>query len=214
MKHYVIEGIDCTGKTTQLQALQHVMRGITLQEYTKRKRSHSPVFINTPGSLPLGAEVKALIMKHKPCEKACFLLYQGAYAEIIQTVREAEVPVFFDRSLISGLAYGRLDDTNAVRLFKYTMGTLTIDRLAVLTIRKRDLETRLAQKDGPLDYIENRGVDYLLDIQQGMLDLISKLRYLGFIKEVTIIDSTMSFNVITKSLMNFFNLGIHLPSVN
>jgi dTMP kinase len=157
--YLALEGIDGAGKTTQLERLESL--------YPKA------LFTREPGGSALGQHLRALLLESQAhyCPKAEFLLFLADRAEHI---REVIAPagdrlIISDRSAVSGMAYawGLESPEELARMNRFATGGRLPDRVVLLKQDEATLHARL-KKRGAADRIEQRGVHYLLGVQERM----------------------------------------------
>lgn len=189
--YIAIEGIDTSGKSTQINKLaKHFPDAIVTKE---------------PGATDIGKDIREIVLSARAqSKKAEFLLFLADRAEHIQEVIEpnSDKMVISDRSAVSGVAYalvqGELDKKDLVSLNNFATSNTYPDKVFLLRLTKQELEHRLSQKE--LDGIELRGSQYLLNIQDS---IVEAAKLLGI--ELVMIDATQSRNEITKSILNNIN---------
>lgn len=186
--YIAIEGIDTAGKSTQIEKLHvHFKDAIITKE---------------PGGTEAGKEIRQIVLSAKTkSKKAEFLLFLADRAEHIKEIIEPNLQkmIISDRSVVSGVAYalvqGEISETAIVHLNRFATGGIYPQKVFLLKLTKEELSFRLSQKK--LDGIELRGVDYLLSIQEALIEA-SKLLNI----ELVIIDATKDINSITQEILN------------
>ena len=153
-----LEGIDGSGKSTQIARLADWLRSRGLDVTTCRD----------PGSTPLGDAVRAILLdRHDvhPEPVAEMLLYMAARAQLVAEVVAPALDrgdwVVSDRYLVSNIVYqghaGGIDPESVRRVGAVATGGLMPDLVILLDA---DLETSAGRLDRPLDKLENRGDGY------------------------------------------------------
>ncbi len=186
--YIAIEGIDTAGKSTQIAALS--------------KHFPEAVITKEPGGTPIGKEIREMVLSARTKSKrAEFLLFLADRAEHIKEVIEPNIEnkmIISDRSVISGVAYaliqGEIKETAIVHLNKFATGGIYPEKVFLLRLSKEELEFRLSQKE--LDGIELRGSEYLLKIQNAIIEAAKLLNI-----ELVEIDATGSIDEITKEIL-------------
>lgn len=186
--YVALEGIDTCGKSTQIAAL----------------REHFPqaIFTKEPGGSALGATLRELILQAhtssqpsaSPISKeAEFFLFLADRAEHIDKIIKPNLHklIIADRSLISGIAYANDLESRAINL-ACTQGIVP-DLCFVFVIDKPTLQVRLGTKTK--DSIEMRGIDYLLAIQDRIIQVAHSTA-----KHTIEIDATKDIAHITQEL--------------
>lgn len=191
--YIAIEGIDTAGKSTQIEALSgHFLEAIITKE---------------PGATEIGKEIREMVLSAKAkSKKAEFLLFLADRAEHIKEVIEPNINdymIISDRSAVSGVAYaliqGEIDTKDLVSLNDFATNRMYPNKIFLLRLTKKELEFRLSQKE--LDGIELRGSEYLLKIQDA---IVEATKLLGL--ELVEIDATLSREDITTSILNNINI--------
>ena len=189
--YIAIEGIDTAGKSTQIAALS--------------KHFANAVITKEPGGTTIGKEIREMVLSAKTKSKrAEFLLFLADRAEHVAEVIEPnlEKMIISDRSAVSGVAYaliqGDIDKKSLVELNNFATKGIYPQKVFLLRLTKEELEFRLSQKE--LDGIELRGSEYLLAIQEA---IIEATKLLGL--ELVEIDATKSIEAITQDILNNIN---------
>lgn len=102
-KFIVVEGVDFTGKTTQVRKIENLLRNLGASFKTTRE----------PGGTKLGERVREIVLASKeedePAKQAILLLFMASRAEniakVILPALEAGINVICDRFLASTLVY-------------------------------------------------------------------------------------------------------------
>ena len=190
--YITIEGIDTAGKSTQIAALE----------------SNFPdaVITKEPGATEIGKEIREMVLSAKAqSKKAEFLLFLADRAEHIAEVIEPNIKekmIISDRSVVSGVAYaliqGEISETAILHLNRFATNGIYPEKVFLLRLTKEELEFRLSQKE--LDGIELRGSDYLLKIQDALIEATKLLKI-----ELVEIDATNTRDEITEEILNNMN---------
>lgn len=186
--YIAIEGIDTAGKSTQIAKLaNHFQNAVITKE---------------PGATEIGKEIRDIVLSARAqSKKAEFLLFLADRAEHMQEVIQPNLQrmIISDRSAVSGVAYaliqGEVSKEDLVALNNFATNNTYPDKVFLLRLSKKELEYRLSQKE--LDGIELRGSEYLLKIQDA---IVEATELLGL--ELIEIDATQSRNEITKNILN------------
>ncbi len=189
--YIAIEGIDTAGKSTQIELLS---------------RNYPQALITKePGGTAIGKEIREIVLSARTKSKrAEFLLFLADRAEHVKEVIEPnfEKMIISDRSAISGVAYaltqGEIDKKDLVALNDFATNKIYPQKVFLLQLSKEELEFRLSQKE--LDGIELRGSEYLLQIQDAIVEAAKLLNI-----ELIIIDATQSIEVINKKILRTLN---------
>ncbi|MDQ7045983.1 MAG: dTMP kinase [Sulfurimonas sp.] len=186
--YIAIEGIDTAGKSTQITKLA--------------KHFPDAIMTKEPGGTSIGVDIREMVLSARAkSKKAEFLLFLADRAEHVHEIIEPnlEKMIISDRSAVSGIAYalvqGELDKKDLVALNNFATGNIYPDKVFLLRLTKKELEYRLSQKE--LDGIERRGWEYLLNIQDAIIEATKLLDI-----ELVMIDATQSRSEITKNILN------------
>jgi len=185
--YIAIEGIDTAGKSTQIDRL----------------RDYFPDAIITkePGGTPAGIEIRNMVLHgnltSKTAEMLLFLADRAEHTEAI-IVPNRNKMIITDRSAVSGMAYATVqnlcDESTLVMLNRLaTNGTLP-SHVFILQLTPDELTYRLSQKEH--DAIEARGIEYLLSIQDALINAASALGI-----QTHIIDATQPIDTITDEII-------------
>ncbi|MEN4053213.1 MULTISPECIES: dTMP kinase [Sulfurimonas] len=189
--YIAIEGIDTAGKSTQIAALQNAYP--------------DAIITKEPGGTAIGAQIRSLVLSAKAqSKKAEFLLFLADRAEHIKEVIKPNLDkmIISDRSAVSGVAYaltqGEIGETALVHFNRFATDGIYPQKVFLLKLTKEELEYRLSQKE--LDGIELRGSEYLLAIQDAIIEAAKLLDI-----ELVEIDATKKIEDITKEILNNIN---------
>ncbi len=190
--YIAIEGIDTAGKSTQIAALrEHFVNAVITKE---------------PGATDIGKEIREMVLSARTKSKrAEFLLFLADRAEHIAEVVEPNLDkmIISDRSAVSGVAYaliqGDIEKKHLVDMNNFATKNIYPQKVFLLRLTKEELEYRLSQKE--LDGIELRGSEYLLKIQEA---IIEATKLLGL--ELVEIDATASIKTITQNILDNIKL--------
>lgn len=165
--YLIFEGVDTSGKSTQAALLK--------ESYP------DAILTKEPGGTKLGGEIRRLILhegvqNHKT-ELFLFLADRAEhYAEVILPHRDRLV--ISDRGFISGIAYAmanhpeyRLDFL--LELNRFALDDTLPDLVILLKTNEALIRRRLSKKSE--DMIEKRGIDYLLQVQRNMIDILKQI---------------------------------------
>jgi dTMP kinase len=161
--YIALEGIDTAGKSTQIDLL--------------KKEFENILFIKEPGFTKFGEKIRQIIFHDDISKKAELFLFLADRAETIEKVIKPNLkqPIISDRSVISGIAYAMefFDFNMLVNLNKFATDGIFPEFVIILKLDKNTLQNRLSQKSH--DNIEKRGIDYLLSIQDNMIEVCNRL---------------------------------------
>lgn len=161
--YLAIEGIDTAGKSTQIELL--------------KKDFPDALFIKEPGFTDLGVKLREIIFQDKITKKAELFLFLADRAETVEKTVKPNFNklIISDRSVISGIAYGMhfFDFDILVNLNRFATDGIFPQKVIILNIDKETLKQRLSQKTH--DNIEKRGIEYLLNIQNNLIQTCNRL---------------------------------------
>ena len=161
--YITIEGIDTAGKSTQIEMLKN--------EYK------NALFIKEPGFTNIGAKLRKIIFEDEINKKTELFLFLADRAETIQKAVKPNLDklIISDRSVISGIAYAMefFDFDLLVNLNRFATDGIFPQKVIILKLDKKTLKERLSQKTH--DNIEKRGIDYLLNIQENLIQTCNRL---------------------------------------
>ena len=192
--YIAIEGIDTAGKSTQIEALSQAFP--------------DAVVTKEPGATEIGKEIREMVLSARAkSKKAEFLLFLADRAEHMTEVIKPNINskmIISDRSAVSGVAYaliqGGISKEDLVTLNNFATDRTYPQKVYLLRLTKEELEYRLSQKE--LDGIELRGSEYLLKIQDA---IVEATKLLGL--ELVEIDATLKREEITHNILDNINLG-------
>ncbi len=190
--YVAVEGIDTAGKSTQIAKLA--------------KQFPDAIITKEPGATDIGKEIREMVLSARAkSKKAEFLLFLADRAEHVKEVIEPNVAskmIISDRSAVSGVAYalvqGEIDAEDLVALNNFATNGVYPQKVFLLRLTKEELEYRLSQKT--LDGIELRGSEYLLKIQDA---IVEATKLLGL--ELIEIDATKKRSEITDNILKNMN---------
>jgi dTMP kinase len=187
--YIIFEGIDTCGKSTQIELL---------------KEKHSDiVFTFEPGGTELGKKIREILLNgHLDSKRAEILLFLADRAEHFESVIKPNLNnmIISDRGFISGMAYAMANNDigfdELLKLNIFSLQGVLPEKIILFIIDKDNLELRLGQKG--MDKIEQRGIEYLLNVQQFMKDIVIELK-IPFL-EINAADDMESIN---RQINNF-----------
>jgi dTMP kinase len=164
---FSLDGIDGTGKSTQLALCEAWLRGLGQDVVTCRD----------PGSTPLGESIRNILLDSRDTKisrTAEMLLYMAAraqlVAEVIRPALEANKTVLADRFLLANVVYqgyaGGLDVEELWRIGRTATGGLQPNLTVVLDMSPEAARLRLTR---PLDRMELEGVEFQRRLREGFL---------------------------------------------
>lgn len=185
--YIAIEGIDTAGKSTQIEILS--------------KQFPDAVITKEPGGTLIGKEIREMVLSAKAqSKKAEFLLFLADRAEHMKEVIEPNLGkmIISDRSAVSGVAYALknkdIPSEELIALNNFATNNNYPQKVFLLKLTKEELEYRLSQKE--LDGIELRGSEYLLHIQECLVEAANILEL-----ELIEIDATQNIEAVTQDIL-------------
>lgn len=186
--YVTIEGIDTAGKSTQIDALRTLFP--------------NAVFTKEPGGTAVGQTIRSMILngelENKHAEMFMFLADRAEHTQKM-IIPNKNTLIISDRSCVSGVAYAVVqnvcDIDTLVQLNRLATDNHLPQHVFILQLTPQELTYRLSQKEH--DAIESRGIDYLLSIQDA---LIESAHALGIPTHV--IDASQSIDTITTEIAN------------
>ncbi len=164
--YILFEGIDTAGKSTQIEriALRHP----------------EAILTHEPGGTPFGQRAREILLGGEiRSPRAELLLFLADRAEHYDTViaPNRDGLVISDRGFLSGIGYAMASgDTTLeelIALNQYALRGDWPDEIIFLQTDFPALRSRMAAKE--TDGIEERGLVYLMEVQQHMLDALNLL---------------------------------------
>lgn len=163
----VLEGIDGSGKSSQVAPLVEWLRG----------RGHDVVACRDPGATPAGDAIRQILLHREEIPLAPtteMLLYMAARAQLVSAViapaLERGAWVVSDRYLPANIVYqghaGALDPEIIRDVGGIATGGITPDLVLLLDLDPAAAALRL---DRPLDRLESRGDDFRRRLREGYL---------------------------------------------
>lgn len=181
-----IEGIDTSGKSTQIAAL--------------KKTFKEAIFTFEPGATEIGKAIRKILLEcdsvslSAEAEMLLFLADRAEHsAQVLQPNRNQLI--ISDRSLISGMAYARDFDFELLKSFNLfaTRGILP-DKVVLLELEQEILQERLKAKSE--DKIEKRGIPYLIELQERLKETIARLEIESLLLPAHLPQSTITAKIV------------------
>ena len=164
--YILFEGIDTCGKSTQIELIA--------EKYPKA------ILTREPGGTKFGEKARSILLnselKSKRAELLLFLADRAEhYEEIIRPNRNRLI--ISDRGLLSGIGYaltnGAASLEELIALNHFALRGDWPDHIILFETDEATLKKRLANKNA--DAIEERGINYLLNVQEKMKEATTKL---------------------------------------
>jgi dTMP kinase len=190
----LFEGIDTTGKSTQIEKLKNASGDI------------KPTF--EPGATELGREIRAILLEKeiKISQKAELLLFLADRAEHYEKViaPNTDKIIVSDRGFVSGIAYAltnsqELDMSFLIEMNRFALGGKLPDKIVFFKTTKELLTSRIKTKSH--DKIESRGIEYLLRVQENMEKILKNIDI-----EYIILNADENIEHLHEKIKKFLNL--------
>ena len=163
----VLEGIDGSGKSSQVAPLVEWLRG----------RGHAVVACRDPGATPAGDAIRQILLHRQEIPLGAtteMLLYMAARAQLVSEViapaLEQNAWVVSDRYLPANIVYqghaGSIDPETIRSVGHVATGGIAPDLVLLLDLDPAAAALRL---DRPLDRLESRGDDFRRRLRAGYL---------------------------------------------
>ncbi len=164
--YIIFEGIDTCGKSTQIELIS--------------KRVESVIITKEPGGTDFGIKIRDIVLSNSLISKRAELLLFLAdraehYEKIIKPNRDKII--LSDRGFLSGIGYalanGNFNFHYLIELNRFALDGTFPDLIVFFKIDMQTLKIRTNSKE--LDSIEERGLDYLLRVQDIMISSLKEL---------------------------------------
>jgi dTMP kinase len=165
---FSFDGIDGTGKSTQVRLLDEALRG----------RGYDVVLCRDPGSTALGERIREVLLTNDPAtpigRRSEMFLYMAARAQLVEEVilpaLESGKIVIADRFLLANVVYqGHAGGLNPAEIWQVgrvaTQGRLP-DCVFLLDMAPEGASQRM---DRPLDRMESQGDEFRERLRAGFL---------------------------------------------
>lgn len=165
----IFEGIDCVGKSTQINLLKEIYK--------------DAIITKEPGGTKFGEKVRSLLLNgdeiSKKAELFLFLADRNEHYEKVIKPNSNKL-ILSDRSFISGISYALANDESLslvelINLNKFALNGNFGNKFIFLKADENTLKNRLFKKN--LDNIEKRGIEYLLKVQDIMEMVLNHLKF-------------------------------------
>jgi len=190
--YILFEGIDTCGKSTQIELLAQVHPSI--------------ITTHEPGGTAFGKKAREILLsdslRSKRAELLLFLADRAEhYEEVIEPNKDKVV--VSDRGFISGIGYALANEDfsfdELVQLNRFALKEHFPDRVILFLTTLETLQERSSQKS--LDGIEQRGLAYLLKVQEYMKETVLTLEIPHLF-----IDATDSIENIHQSILTYLKV--------
>ena len=189
--YILFEGIDTCGKTTQIELLKAKLDNI--------------IITKEPGGTKFGNRARDILLSgdivSSEAEVLLFLADRAEhYKEIVEPNRDKNI-VISDRGFLSGIGYAMAKESmDRDRLIDMNQFALSNRFPEAIIFFKTDIDTlreRLNSKTK--DAIEDRGIEYLMRVQDEMQKTLTKLKDISILE----IDATLSIDEIHTRILNY-----------
>jgi dTMP kinase len=168
--YIIFEGIDTTGKSTQIQLLRETLRDV--------------VTTREPGGSRFGKDIREILLQGElnssVAETFLFLADRAEHRKVViePNLKRGRL-VVSDRGFISGIAYslanGEENLDRLIELNRYAMAGIFPTLVIFFEIGERELVNRLKREGREIDRVEKRGVEYMLSVQRYMKIVIERV---------------------------------------
>ena len=198
-KFITFEGIDGSGKTTQINLLEQKLI----------KEGISPLILREPGGTRLSERIRQILLDRKNINLSSVaesLLFVAARAQLVSDKIKPALGegkyVICDRFIDSTVAYQgygrRLNVEYLEQLNNYATDNIHPDITIILDINPGKAALR-KQSDTP-DRMEDIGIDFFLRVQKGYYEIANR-----HLKRCVIIDGNLSENKVFELVMKEVN---------
>ena len=164
---FVFEGVDGSGKTTQLNRFVQWLSD----------QNHDVVACKDPGSTELGEQLRALLLGEHSTPIAMrteMMMFTTARTQLVQEIVKPALAegktVVLDRFILSTVVYqghaGRLDPNEILAINAIATEGLMPDLTFVLDL---DINTSMKRLGDSLDRMESRGHEYFEQVRAGFI---------------------------------------------
>jgi dTMP kinase len=192
--YVILEGIDTSGKSTQIELLKY---------FLPKESNLVPYFTCEPSITDVGMRIRDIIKEKDMSYTTEMFLFLSDRAEHFSRMIEPfeDQLVISDRGLVSGIAYALTNDLrlNLEHLVAMNLQAIKYkypDLIVFLELKEETLRTRLGSKT--LDKIENRGIEYLLEVQENMRRTLHFMRH--FKTKFLTINASLDKNLIHEKI--------------
>ncbi len=189
--YVIFEGIDTTGKSTQVELFE--------------KNFDDVIAIREPGGTKLGSKLREIILNSEDkisFNAELFLFLADRAQNFEENIKNhKDKTVISDRGMISGISYAlanhpELDKDFLILLNKFALEGNLPDKVVLFKTDIELIKSRLSSKNH--DNIEQRGIEYLLKVQDLMIDVLNSLPI-----KVLVVDARKSIDEIFKMIKEF-----------
>lgn len=192
---YSFDGLDGTGKTTQIRLFADWLRA----------RGKEVVTCVDPGSTPLGEAVRAILLEHKDLQitrRSEMLLFMAARAQLVEEVIRPALAsgktVVSDRFLLANVVYqgyaGGLDISTLWQIGEIATAGVQPDHTFVLDMPPEAATARIGRS---LDRMESFGDDFRAKLRAGFLAEAAKQP-----ERIVVVDATQSIEAVHAQIIS------------
>jgi dTMP kinase len=192
---YSFDGLDGTGKTTQIRLFADWLRA----------KGDDVVTCVDPGSTLLGEAVRAILLERKDLQiarRSEMLLFMAARAQLVEEVirpaLEAGKTVVSDRFLLANVVYqghaGGLDVSMLWQIGEIATAGIHPDRTFILDMPPEAATARIGRS---LDRMESFGDEFRVRLRAGFLDEAAKRP-----EGIVVIDATQSVEAVHAQIVS------------
>jgi dTMP kinase len=194
---FSLDGIDGTGKSTQLALCEAWLRGL----------GHDVITCRDPGSTPLGESIRGILLDSRdtPISRTAeMLLYMAAraqlVAEVIRPALAAGKTVLADRFLLANVVYqghaGGLDVDELWRIGRTATAGIEPNLTIVLDMSPDAARARMTR---PLDRMELEGAEFQRRLRQGFLAEAGRRP-----EQIVVIDAARDVSIVQADIQRAF----------
>lgn len=191
----VLEGMEGSGKTTQVKTVETLMRSWNYDVVTVRE----------PGGTELGEQLRKLLLatplEVRPTPVAEMLMLQASRSQLTDTVIKPALNegycVISDRYTLSTYAYqgsGCGWSVAAIKMLGYLVHPITPDLTLVLDLSAQLSMQRVAARGNP-DRIESEGLDFFERVRRGYHDYAAQHS-----SRVKLIDASKDASAVSQAI--------------
>lgn len=192
--YVIFEGIDTTGKSTQVALFA--------------QRNKNVLATKEPGGTPTGLKFREMLLGGElkssfNAELFLFLADRALHYDSVVKPARHERLVISDRGFLSGIAYACANHSDVDGEFLLNMNRLALEenypeKIVLFLTNETLIKSRLGNKEH--DAIEERGVSYLLRIQDIMRRVVKTLPI-----KVLEVDASLDIETIYTRIEEFLN---------
>ncbi len=193
---FSLEGVDGSGKTTQIKLLMESLKALGL----------NPISVREPGGTPVSDQIRRILLapENVVAPSAELLLYSAARAQLVNQVIAPALArgqvVIADRFGWSTLAYqgyGRgLDKESIFKLFEVACGPIWPRHSILLNISIEAMRARIQAEGRPADRMENENADFFERVREGYLAIAQ-----AYPDRFTVLDGSLPPEILHSTIL-------------